>query len=65
MRFAKKKGIAVNTPWNKLQKVRTVGTQGEGSWEDGKWYGVKRFFEWMETKSYKMHIRVLFFKISQ
>lgn len=63
MRFAKIKGIAVNTPWNKLpdhQKEWVL--QGEGSWEDGKWYGVKRFFEWMETKSYKMHIRVLLSK---
>ncbi len=23
------------------------------------WYGVKRFFAWLETKAYKMHIRVL------
>jgi predicted PurR-regulated permease PerM len=23
------------------------------------WYGVKRFFDWLETKAYKMHIRVL------
>jgi excinuclease ABC subunit A len=23
------------------------------------WYGVQRFFDWLETKAYKMHIRVL------
>ena len=23
------------------------------------WYGVKRFFDWLETKAYKMHVRVL------
>ena len=23
------------------------------------WYGVQRFFAWLETKAYKMHIRVL------
>jgi excinuclease ABC subunit A len=63
MRFAKKKGIAVNTPWSKLpEQQKQWVLQGEGSWEDGKWYGVKRFFEWMETKSYKMHIRVLLSK---
>ena len=33
--------------------------EGEGDWDDGVWYGVRRFFEWLETKSYKMHIRVL------
>ncbi|HEU4521610.1 MAG TPA: excinuclease ABC subunit UvrA, partial [Thermoanaerobaculia bacterium] len=24
----------------------------------GKWYGVKGFFEWLETKKYKIHVRV-------
>ncbi len=33
----------------------------EKSWP-GVWYGVKRFFKWLETKSYKMHIRVLLSK---
>ena len=28
------------------------------SWP-GTWYGVRRFFEWLETKAYKMHVRVL------
>jgi excinuclease ABC subunit A len=23
------------------------------------WYGVRHFFEWLESKAYKMHIRVL------
>ena len=23
------------------------------------WYGVRHFFDWLETKAYKMHIRVL------
>jgi excinuclease ABC subunit A len=27
--------------------------------EDGRWYGVKGFFDWLETKTYKMHVRVL------
>ncbi len=32
---------------------------GEGEWTKNVWYGVKRFFAWLETKAYKMHIRVL------
>ncbi len=36
--------------------------EGEGSWEDGLWYGVQRFFDWLEGRSYKMHIRVLLSK---
>ena len=33
--------------------------EGEGKWEKKVWYGVQRFFEWLETKAYKMHVRVL------
>ena len=32
---------------------------GEGEWTKNVWYGVRRFFAWLETKAYKMHIRVL------
>jgi excinuclease ABC subunit A len=33
----------------------------DGKW--GKqWYGVRRFFAYLETKAYKMHIRVLLSK---
>jgi excinuclease ABC subunit A len=30
----------------------------ENLWQSGGWYGVKGFFDWMETKAYKMHVRV-------
>ena len=30
----------------------------EELWQSGGWYGVKGFFDWLETKAYKMHIRV-------
>jgi excinuclease ABC subunit A len=33
----------------------------EGQWSK-QWYGVKRFFEYLESKAYKMHIRVLLSK---
>jgi hypothetical protein len=33
--------------------------EGEGEWTKNVWYGVRRFFAWLETKAYKMHIRVL------
>src|SRR5262249_27523336 len=29
-----------------------------GRWRT-QWYGVRRYFEWLESKAYKMHIRVL------
>ena len=35
---------------------------GEGPWIKKNWYGLRRFFAWLETKAYKMHIRVLLSK---
>ena len=50
-------------PWRKLSAAqRRWVIDGEGSWEDKVWYGAKRFFAWLETKSYRMHIRVLLSK---
>ncbi len=33
--------------------------EGEGDWDEGVWYGVRRFFDWLESQTYKMHVRVL------
>ncbi|HET6465599.1 MAG TPA: excinuclease ABC subunit UvrA [Nitrospiria bacterium] len=63
MRFARRRGIPTDLPWRKLsQEQKRWVIEGEGSWQDRKWYGVKRFFNWLGTKSYKMHIRVLLSK---
>ena len=60
MKFARRRGIPTDTPWSRLSdKQRTWVIEGEGGWDEGVWYGVRRFFEWLETKSYRMHIRVL------
>ena len=32
--------------------------QLEDLWISGDWYGIKGFFDWMETKAYKMHVRI-------
>jgi excinuclease ABC subunit A len=63
MSFAKKRGVPTDVPWSELGEAhRHWVLDGEGAWEDKKWYGVRRFFDWLETKSYKMHIRVLLSK---
>ena len=60
VRFAKKRGIPLDTPWYALsEEQRKWVIEGEGKWEKKVWYGAKRFFEWLETKAYKMHVRVL------
>ena len=39
---------------------RTAGSVRAEEIEDEEhWYGVKGFFDWLESKSYKMHVRVL------
>jgi excinuclease ABC subunit A len=63
MKYARKTGIPTNVPWRELADAqRKWVIDGIGPWEDQVWYGVKRFFDWLETKSYKMHIRVLLSK---
>lgn len=63
LKFARKRGVPVDVPWASLTAAqREWVLEGEGSWEDKVWYGVRRFFSWLETKAYKMHIRVLLSK---
>jgi len=64
--YADKRGIPLDAPWRSLtaQQKQWVleGEPGWVSWRKswpGMWYGVSRFFKWLETKAYKMHIRVL------
>jgi excinuclease ABC subunit A len=47
-------------PWMQkfvIQGERKGGPSDE-SWEGSGWYGVKGYFQWLETKTYKMHVRV-------
>ena len=60
MRFARKRDIPVDTAWRDLTEAQRAWViEGEGEWTKNVWYGVRRFFAWLETKAYKMHIRVL------
>ncbi|MFN4350666.1 MAG: excinuclease ABC subunit UvrA [Hylemonella sp.] len=66
MRHAEAAGIPRDTPWYKLTPehkdwVIYGSPNWKGKWNQ-QWYGIKRFFEYLETKSYKMHIRVLLSK---
>jgi len=59
-KFAKKRDIPLDTPWYALTDAQKKWViDGEGKWEKKVWYGARRFFEWLETKAYKMHVRVL------
>ncbi|MDZ4199449.1 MAG: excinuclease ABC subunit UvrA, partial [Kiritimatiellia bacterium] len=63
LKAAKREQIPIRIPWRDLTNAqREWVLKGDGRWEDGQWYGVKGFFDWLEKKSYKMHIRVLLSK---
>jgi excinuclease ABC subunit A len=60
LRFARRRGIPADVPWKKLSRAQKNWViEGEGDWDEGVWYGARRFFAWLETKAYRMHIRVL------
>ncbi len=66
MRHAEAAGIPRDTPWYKLtEEQKNWVYKGSPHW-NGKWsqhwFGVDRFFEYLESKAYKMHIRVLLSK---
>ncbi|MGO4391939.1 excinuclease ABC subunit UvrA [Variovorax sp. M-6] len=66
MRHAEAAGIPRDTPWNKLTpEQQNWVIEGSPNWKgkwNQQWYGVRRFFAYLESKAYKMHIRVLLSK---
>ncbi|MGZ8846130.1 MAG: excinuclease ABC subunit UvrA, partial [Pyrinomonadaceae bacterium] len=57
-RFARSERIPMNSPFNDLtrQQQRAI-INGKGEWS-----GVRGFFDWLETKKYKLHVRVFLSK---
>ena len=66
MRHAEAEGIPRDTAWSHLTPeqqhwVIHGSPHWSGNWNKH-WFGIKRFFEYLESKAYKMHIRVLLSK---
>jgi excinuclease ABC subunit A len=62
-KYAQLRGIPLDTPWHGLTVAqRQWVIEGEGSWRKKVWYGTKRFFDWLESRAYRMHVRVLLSK---
>ncbi len=66
MRHAGTAGIPRDTAWSQLTEAQRHwviegSPQWTGKWNQ-QWYGVRRFFAYLESKAYKMHIRVLLSK---
>jgi excinuclease ABC subunit A len=57
-RFCKQERISLDTPYIELPRTEQRAIiEGKGNWS-----GVRGFFEWLETKKYKLHIRVFLSK---
>ncbi|XHR30279.1 MAG: excinuclease ABC subunit UvrA [Chthoniobacteraceae bacterium] len=67
MRACAEKEVDVNVPFAELPKADQDFVfygddnqlNAEELWHNGRWYGIRGFFSWLESKTYKMHIRVL------
>ncbi len=59
--------VSTRTPFEKLSQAHKhwvlfgedPARSGEDLWKEKLWYGVRGYFQWLESKSYKMHVRVL------
>ncbi|MCW5665734.1 MAG: excinuclease ABC subunit UvrA [Piscinibacter sp.] len=66
LKYGGEAGIPRDTPWSQLTPAQrdwviNGSPHWNGNWNK-QWYGVRRFFEYLESKAYKMHIRVLLSK---
>ena len=67
MKFCKKRNVPTTVPFAKLsaehQRWVIEGDTDYGMDDSHRWpyawYGIKGYFKWLESKSYKMHVRVL------
>ncbi|MCK6546107.1 excinuclease ABC subunit UvrA [Myxococcota bacterium] len=63
LRFMKRKKLRADVAWGALdaetQRLVFEGEPGGREQWESRWYGVDGFFEWLESKTYKMHVRVL------
>ncbi|HRQ88549.1 MAG TPA: excinuclease ABC subunit A, partial [Bacteroidia bacterium] len=63
-RCARARELSLVTPFDELppEDQRWI-LEGEGgdpdeAWRQGIWYGVRGFFDWLESRAYRMHVRV-------
>jgi excinuclease ABC subunit A len=68
LRACAREEIDINIPFEELPKAdqdfviegeKRSGDYTEEDYENDRWYGVRGFFRWLESKTYKMHVRVL------
>ncbi|MEX0321285.1 MAG: excinuclease ABC subunit UvrA [Puniceicoccaceae bacterium] len=65
IKSCRKKRIPIDVPWKDMpDEHKEFVLEGEPGYGTGNlrwpkaWYGVRRFFSWLEENTYKMHVRV-------
>lgn len=68
-RYAPEVGVRLDAPWESLSaEEKEWVIEGTPDWTGTRrawqtqWYGASRFFEWLESRAYRMHVRVLLSK---
>ena len=68
LRACAREEIDIDLPFEELPKSdqnfviegeKRSGEYTDDDYENDRWYGVRGFFRWLESKTYKMHVRVL------
>ncbi|MEM8550363.1 MAG: excinuclease ABC subunit UvrA, partial [Verrucomicrobiota bacterium] len=66
---ARRQGVPTDIPWREMEEEdRNWVLNGDPDYDyhaaesSRKWYGVRRFFDWLESTTYKMHVRVFLSK---
>src|SRR6266513_1958390 len=68
LRACAREDINISVPFEELPKAdqdfviegeRRSSEYTDEDYEHDRWYGVRGFFRWLESKTYKMHVRVL------
>ncbi|MFO7180391.1 MAG: excinuclease ABC subunit UvrA, partial [Pseudomonadota bacterium] len=60
LKLCARHGIRTDVPFSRLRtSEKKLVLEGDGSWDEGRFPGVLGWFRWLETKTYKLHVRVL------
>ncbi len=59
-RMCRRNRVPMDRPWQELShEQQSLVLEGDGDWDEGLFPGVLGWFRWLETRTYKMHVRVL------
>jgi excinuclease ABC subunit A len=62
-KYAREQKMPLDRPWRELSATqREWVINGDGRKGRNHWYGIKGYFDYLERKAYKMHVRVLLSK---